>query len=254
MGSARNSSDSTQYIGCYFEGYTSGSQYILCFANNSSGTYGSCTSSDPRLMALGPKPSPPDSLLEFSWNSSGACTFLEVANVSYLSTQAALTLRQGCAHDCWRRSRSGRPFRGGWLARAQVSKNEATRAPAPESKSTGAPASALAAVAGAWSACPPRAFLDGVEREALVKEITESVRAVLEERGTPNSAQAEARSQAPSTAGGTRPMWLRPGKKPTRPDRASHRGGERGRSTIGTHFCRCAFDWPTPIWAKSCAS
>jgi hypothetical protein len=81
LGSARNSGDSNQYIGCINEAYSSGSQYIVCYAANSSGSYGSCTSTDPHFMAVAQSVAG-DSFLEFSWNSSGT-TFIEVNSTSY---------------------------------------------------------------------------------------------------------------------------------------------------------------------------
>ncbi len=83
LGSARNSSDSNQYIGCYNEAYSSGSQYIICFARDSAANYASCTSTDPHFMAVAQSVSG-DSFVEFSWNSSGTCTFVEVINTSYV--------------------------------------------------------------------------------------------------------------------------------------------------------------------------
>jgi len=82
IGSVRASADSTQYIGCINEGYTSGTQYILCYARSSAGTYGSCTSSDPRLISAVTSITD-NAFLEFSWDASGSCTFLEVAATSY---------------------------------------------------------------------------------------------------------------------------------------------------------------------------
>jgi hypothetical protein len=82
MGSARAAADATQYIGCINEGYSTGTQYILCFARNSAGAYGSCTSSDPRLISAAASITS-SSFLEFAWNSAGTCTFLEVMDTSY---------------------------------------------------------------------------------------------------------------------------------------------------------------------------
>ena len=82
LGSARNASDTNEYIGCANEAYSSGYQYVVCFAANSAGTYGSCTSTDPHFMAVAQSVSG-DSFLEFSWNSSGTCTFIESEAVSY---------------------------------------------------------------------------------------------------------------------------------------------------------------------------
>jgi hypothetical protein len=64
--------------------------------------------------------------------------------------------------------------------------------PLPDEASAEPAARALAAVAGGWAACPPRASLDPEERKALVDEIMAAVRtAMVDGRGAQQAAVAE---------------------------------------------------------------
>jgi len=72
LGQVRNSSDTTQYIGC---ATWSGLGY--CYAVNSAGVSRSCSTSDADMLATIRSLSS-DSSLMFYWNSSGQCTFVEV--------------------------------------------------------------------------------------------------------------------------------------------------------------------------------
>jgi hypothetical protein len=80
MGSARNSTDTSQMIGCAAEGWTyNGTSYsaVFCNAMDSAGHSASCyTSSNPTLLAtVGTITS--DSYVYFAWDSTGACTVIE---------------------------------------------------------------------------------------------------------------------------------------------------------------------------------
>ncbi len=82
LGSARNSADTVQYIGCYISAYSNGAEYVGCFARNAANTYVSCSSSVPQIInavrALGG-----DGYLYFDYDASGACTSVDVRQVSY---------------------------------------------------------------------------------------------------------------------------------------------------------------------------
>jgi hypothetical protein len=77
LGYVRNTSDTTQYVGCEAFG-TSG----YCFALNSAGTYRTCVTSDSNLVA-NIRSLNSDSYLLFYWNSNGQCTDVVVQNSSY---------------------------------------------------------------------------------------------------------------------------------------------------------------------------
>ncbi len=83
LGDARNSSDSTQYIGCMSwsaPGFLSGS----CFAVNTAGTYVSCYTTDAKIVSVIQSLSP-DGFLSFNWNASGNCATLYTINTSWTS-------------------------------------------------------------------------------------------------------------------------------------------------------------------------
>ncbi|KFA90647.1 hypothetical protein [Archangium violaceum] len=83
LADARNSPDSVQYIGCETYVY-GGSPEVLCWAQASNGVFGSCYSSNPAIVAA-LQSIKGDSELGFNWNSSSECTFVSVANHSYLA-------------------------------------------------------------------------------------------------------------------------------------------------------------------------
>ena len=73
LGSARNSSDGIQYIGCQVYGTSTVTAY--CFAEDSSYHYVSCSTTTPAMVQIAQSLNS-DSVLYFSVNSSGACTYL----------------------------------------------------------------------------------------------------------------------------------------------------------------------------------
>lgn len=77
---ARYSGDSTQYIGCYYDG-GSGTPYGGCQARDSSGNYKSCWTTDPSITQVMAAINH-TTLLTFEFNSSGQCTFIEADNES----------------------------------------------------------------------------------------------------------------------------------------------------------------------------
>jgi len=83
MGTARNSQDGNQYIGCSLQGYAGNSATSLyCYAANSAGTYCGCLSSDPHLIAVAQSMTS-DPYLYFGWDSTSTCTVLRVDENSY---------------------------------------------------------------------------------------------------------------------------------------------------------------------------
>jgi hypothetical protein len=80
VGSARNSADTTQYIGCQMVIWN-GSVSFECFARNASGAWGSCYSSNPAffpvVQSIGPS-----SFIAWDNDANGNCTQLNVYNSS----------------------------------------------------------------------------------------------------------------------------------------------------------------------------
>jgi hypothetical protein len=85
MGSARNSADATQYIGCQLStnNVSSGVVTVQCFARNAAGTYLSCLTTDPNYVSAA-QAIDGDSYIRFNTESSGStCTYLLVLDTSY---------------------------------------------------------------------------------------------------------------------------------------------------------------------------
>ena len=79
-GSARNSADTQQKIGCEIwagPGYRN----AYCAARNSSGVQRSCWTDDPQMLEVASTVTT-DSYISFSFNTGGACTFIFVRNGS----------------------------------------------------------------------------------------------------------------------------------------------------------------------------
>ena len=81
VGSARNSSDSTQYIGCRVSSGLSAFESASCFARNTAGTTVTCFTTNPTAVhILGQVGS--TSRILFSWDTAGTCTDVTVINSS----------------------------------------------------------------------------------------------------------------------------------------------------------------------------
>jgi hypothetical protein len=87
LGQVHNSSDRTQLIGCYntinFAGWDGG-----CYAQNTSGVWRSCYTTDPNMMAsvmATLRSVSGNSYLTFTWDGAGRCTDLSVENDSMTS-------------------------------------------------------------------------------------------------------------------------------------------------------------------------
>lgn len=80
MVGARFSADANQYIGCALVGNST--PYAACFARNSAGTAGMCTTTNPlhmdQVMGLNN-----EAYLYYQWNASGQCTYIYSQAVSY---------------------------------------------------------------------------------------------------------------------------------------------------------------------------
>jgi hypothetical protein len=77
MGSARNSSNSVEYIECDIQNYPSNGGLAVCTARNAAGATYYCVATDDSLVAA-VRGLTSDAWLLFQMNSSGDCTLLEV--------------------------------------------------------------------------------------------------------------------------------------------------------------------------------
>lgn len=80
VGSARNSADTVQSIGCDTE-VRPGLYRVSCVAVTSSRVIGSCSSTDPRMIEA-VRSITDSSFIQFQWNASSVCTVLIVSNSS----------------------------------------------------------------------------------------------------------------------------------------------------------------------------
>ncbi len=89
IGSARNSANTNETIGCALYAYSnvSAPSSIQCYARNAAGTYISCTSTAPALVnAMSAITS--DSYITFVVDTSGSCTHVYINNSSYFEPKA----------------------------------------------------------------------------------------------------------------------------------------------------------------------
>lgn len=77
LGTARNTPDSVQWIGCQ-----SGGAYATCTAVDAKGLTGSCSTSKPAHLAAVHSLNG-DSTIVFAWDGTGKCLFVDVRNGSY---------------------------------------------------------------------------------------------------------------------------------------------------------------------------
>ncbi|MBN7138813.1 hypothetical protein A7A76_06770 [Lysobacter enzymogenes] len=80
IGSARNSADTRQLIGCFISA-SGGSLQAGCEAQNAAGANTLCFSANANIVAAAQSVGP-DSYIDFTRDSGGACTSLYVANSS----------------------------------------------------------------------------------------------------------------------------------------------------------------------------
>lgn len=77
LGTARNTPDSVQWIGC-----SSGGNYATCTAVDAKGLMGSCSTSNPTQIAAIHSLNG-DSTIVFAWDATGKCLWVSVRNSSY---------------------------------------------------------------------------------------------------------------------------------------------------------------------------
>lgn len=82
VGAARNSADTVEQIGCQVYQYSSGMSFGACWANDKTGKYVSCNSSDPAMLSM-MRSLQGDSAIAFYWDTTtGACSELLITNGS----------------------------------------------------------------------------------------------------------------------------------------------------------------------------
>ena len=81
LGTARNSSDSHQEIGCSVTYSTSGGETASCWGRSAARVYRSCVSSDPQIIAT-VKTLTGDAYLRFEYNTFATCEYVRVSNSS----------------------------------------------------------------------------------------------------------------------------------------------------------------------------
>lgn len=81
LGTARNSTDTNQQIGCRVITYTSGSSSMFCYAQNSARVSKSCSTTSPSFISLF-SALQGDSWVYFKFNAYGTCTEFQVTNAS----------------------------------------------------------------------------------------------------------------------------------------------------------------------------
>jgi hypothetical protein len=77
LGTARNTPDSVQWIGC-----SSGGNYASCTAVDAKGLMGSCSTSNPAHIAAIHSLNG-DSQIVFAWDGTGKCLWVSVRNYSF---------------------------------------------------------------------------------------------------------------------------------------------------------------------------
>src|SRR5262249_5077931 len=80
LGTARNSSDGLQVVSCGLS-QSGNNVFASCFVRDAAGHQASCNSISPSITQTIAAVSG-DSYVEFLWDASGACTFVEVINSS----------------------------------------------------------------------------------------------------------------------------------------------------------------------------
>jgi len=81
LGSARNSTDTVQYIGCLIGVTNSYTEFVRCFARNSAGTTVGCYSNNYNFIDA-VQTINSDSYINFTYDVGGGCTLLEVTTSS----------------------------------------------------------------------------------------------------------------------------------------------------------------------------
>ena len=82
MGTAYNSPDTNQYIGCWVTSYSTGTTSVNCAARDAAGMNGWCVTSSAELVKVALSINS-ESHVRFNWDEGGNCTQLAVNNFSY---------------------------------------------------------------------------------------------------------------------------------------------------------------------------
>jgi len=80
VSATHNSPDNVQYIGCWSR-VSSTTDQATCYARDTSGHYGSCTTTDSRFLPL-IRSLHSEGRLRFSWDTSYRCTQIELRTAS----------------------------------------------------------------------------------------------------------------------------------------------------------------------------
>jgi hypothetical protein len=81
LGSARNSANAIEYIGCYTTSYSTGGTSAVCVAVNSANYSVSCSTWQADIVKAA-QSIDTDSYISFTYDSSANCTSLQVVNYS----------------------------------------------------------------------------------------------------------------------------------------------------------------------------
>jgi hypothetical protein len=84
LATVRASRDTTSLLACEVNGISGayGGNSVNCWAQDAAGVFASCTSNDP-VMITAMSSLNNDSLIRFSWDAAGKCTYLTITNVSW---------------------------------------------------------------------------------------------------------------------------------------------------------------------------
>jgi hypothetical protein len=82
LGSARDSADNVQFIGCTVQGQATSAASAYCWARDASSKAVSCATNNPGLISL-IQSMPSDAVLWFFYDANGVCTTINLSNYSY---------------------------------------------------------------------------------------------------------------------------------------------------------------------------
>jgi hypothetical protein len=85
LGTARNTGDANQYIGCSVVGSPGNPASVYCWAVDASGNSGNCYNPNNANMVATVASINSDSYIYFRWNSDGTCSMLQVENSSFFA-------------------------------------------------------------------------------------------------------------------------------------------------------------------------
>ena len=83
MGTARNSTDTMQYIGCEIVASPTSSTEAYCTARTAAGLTAWCQTTVPALIAVVAGGTGPNVSIGFDWDANNNCTSIGISNYSY---------------------------------------------------------------------------------------------------------------------------------------------------------------------------